>query len=125
MAASMGMGREMIKWDKPIETVDGRKARKIQTVQNELWNIVFVPGENSGDVFLINAEGCICGDRTNLRISKPFIRNARVKREGWVRVINVGGLPFMPGDVVFSEKASAEAACQKLGGIPAFITWEE
>jgi len=74
----------MIDWTKPIETVDGRKARKIQTVQNELWNVVFVPGENFGDVFLINDEGCICGERTILRIRKPFIRNARVKREGWV-----------------------------------------
>lgn len=77
----------MIDWNKPIETVDGRKARKIQTVQNELWNIVFVPGENFGDVFLINADGFICGDRTNLRqANRPFIRNVRVKRKAWIRL---------------------------------------
>lgn len=115
----------MINWDKPIETVDGRKARKIQTVQNELWNIVFVPGENFGDVFLINAEGCICGDRTNLRISKPFIRNARVKREGWVRVRREHGAPVIASDMVYSLRKAVEEDCELRGGIPAFVTWEE
>lgn len=118
----------MIDWTKPIETVGGRAARKITTVhkQIELWNIVFVPGENFGDVFLVNDEGFICGDRTDLSTRRElFIRNVPVKREGWGRVNSNNGLPFMIGDVVFSEKASAEAACQRLGGVPAFITWEE
>ena len=109
------MDKAMIDWNKPIETVDGRKARKIQTVKNELWNIVFVPGENFGDVFLINDEGCICGERTILRIRKPFIRNVRVKREGWVNIY-----------AVHETKEDAEKACADLSRKCArFVRWEE
>jgi hypothetical protein len=79
------MGREMIDWDKPIETVGGRKARLVETHRQELWNIVFVPGGNFGDVFLVNDEGFCCGERTTFSTKRePFIRNVRAKREGWV-----------------------------------------
>lgn len=106
----------MIDWNKPIETVDGRKARKIQTVQNELWNIVFVPGENFGDVFLINADGFICGDRTNLRqANRPFIRNVRVKREGWVNIYHVHE----------TEAAAIQCRSPNEGVVTRFVRWEE
>lgn len=115
----------MINWDKPIETVDGRKARLVEADIEKLQHIVYVYGK-SDDVFLVNDEGYRCDDRAIYsKRQEPFIRNARVKLEGWARVINNGGLPVMSGDVVFSEKASAEAACQRLGGMPAFVTWEE
>ena len=120
----------MIDWDKPIETVDGCKAHLIQTNATEpgIWHMVHVLGGPGryGDVFIVNHEGYRCDDRAIYsKRQEPLIRNARVKREGWGRVVSNGGLPFIIGDNVFSEKASAEAACQKLGGIPAFITWEE
>jgi hypothetical protein len=107
----------MIDWTKPIETVDGRKARKITTAQNELWNIVFVPGENFGDVFLVSAEGFICGDRTDLGAKRyPFIRNVKVKKEGWTHALN--------GAVVFSRREIAEGQALP-GEIIYKITWEE
>ena len=117
----------MIDWNKPIETVDGRAARFVFHM-GENQRIIYVNGimSESGDVFLVNDEGCRCDDRAIYsKRQEPFIRNARVKREGWGRVQINNGLSFMIGDVVFSEKASAEAACENLGGVPAFIAWEE
>ena len=126
----MGMGREMIDWEKPIQAMDGRKAivcRAVISRSGEGAKVVYVsfpPGAVFGDVFLVDEKGFRCDDSAP---EKPMqiIRNVPVKREGWVRVINNNGLPFVCGDVVFSEKQAAEAACQRLGGIPAFITWEE
>ena len=124
----------MIDWNKPIETVDGRKASILCSypgLERTGPKIIHVLNKGQslygyGDVFIVNEQGYRCDDRAIYsKRQEPFIRNAPVKREGWVRVINNNGLPFMPGDVVFSEKASAEAACQKLGGMPAFVTWEE
>lgn len=82
----------MIDWAKPIETVDGRKARLVETHLENLWHIVYVnPDPDSRgskpDVFLVNFEGYRCDDRAiYIKRQEPFIRNARVKREGWVLV---------------------------------------
>ena len=130
MAASMGMGREMIDWEKPIQAIDGRKVyvcRAVISRSGEGAKVVYVappPGAVFGEAFLVDKKGFRCDDSAP---EEPvqIIRNARVKREGWVRVISNNGLPYSPGDVVFSERASAELACQQLGGVPAFITWEE
>ena len=121
----------MIDWTKPIQTVDGRKARLVETHLENLWHIVYAypDPESCGskhDVFLVNFEGYRCDDRVIYsKRPAPFIRNVRVKREGWVRVNSNNGTPYTISDVVFREKASAEEACIRLGGIPAFITWEE
>ena len=135
----------MIDWTKPIETTEDRTpARVLGLLSLSMASSPLTPDADGfepmmvwvqsdqarnggwGNIFLINNEGYRCDDRSLFSTrQKPFIRNAPVKRVGWGRVTSNGGLPFMIGDVVFSEKASAEAACQKLGGIPAFITWEE
>ena len=120
----------MIDWDKPIETVDGRGAKIIARLPNaaDAPTMVWIESDRNGfgDVFLVNNEGVRCDDRAIYsKRQEPLIRNVRVKREGWGRVKSNNGLPFTIGHIVFSEKASAEAACQMLGGIPAFITWEE
>lgn len=79
----------MIDWDKPIETVDGRKARLVETHHKELWwHLVWAASdyEGPGDVYMVNAEGCRCDSRSiemGLQTSQ-FIRNVPVKREGWV-----------------------------------------
>ena len=118
----------MIDWDKPIETVDGRAAKLLSPGywrNGETYCVVQVENPETGNseiLIVIPTSGC---GHAAIAASTTVIRNAPVKREGWGRVTSNGGLPFMIGDVVFSEKASAEAACQKLGGIPAFITWEE
>ena len=82
----------MIDWTKPIETVDGRAARLIETNATEpgIWHIVYVSSiadpYGFGDVFIVNNEGYLCDDRTMGRkySQEPIIRNVRVKREGWV-----------------------------------------
>ena len=77
----------MIDWTKPIETVDGRKARKLQTELHELWHLVYVPSDRTGDVFLVNAEGFRCDDRAIYsKRQEPFIRNVKVKRVAWCLV---------------------------------------
>ena len=82
----------MIDWNKPIETVDGRKARLVETHLENLWHIVYAnPDPDScrskPDVFLVNFEGFRCDDRAIYsKRQEPFIRNAPVKREGWVHV---------------------------------------
>ena len=132
----------MIDWTKPIETVDGHKARKITTAQNELWNIVFVPGENFGDVFLVSAEGFICGDRTDLGAKRyPFIRNVKVKKEGWVLMVPPTKTSFVTftGPMYETKEKALEALEEVLmkmdyhsalsfkqpGIKPVYLTWEE
>jgi hypothetical protein len=124
----------MIDWTKPIETLGGRAARKITTVENNLWHYVFVPSENFGDVFLVNAEGFICGDRTNFGTKRePFIRNVRVKREGWVLMrpssASMDGR-YLADDRVYGSEAEAKSAKASWynsdpGVEPVYLTWEE
>jgi hypothetical protein len=134
----------MIKWDKPIQAMDGRHARVIAHLPdppgdpNDLGfftpTMVWVQSATNGfgDVFLVNNRGVRCDDTAKSArclltdISQPFIRNAPMKREGWGRVIKSGaGMPMQQSDVIFSTKESAEAACEKLGGYPAFMVWYE
>ena len=115
-AASMGMGREMIDWTKPIETVDGRKARLVLHM-DENQRIIYVNGmmSESGDVFLVNDEGYRCDDRAIYsKRQEPFIRNARVKREGWVNIYGV-----------YKTEEEAKKACVADSGRHRFVRWEE
>lgn len=114
MAASMGMGREMIDWNKPIETVDGRKARLVETNIEKLQHIVYVYGK-SDDVFIVDYEGYRCDDRAIYsKRQEPFIRNARVKREGWVNIYGV-----------YKTEEEAKRACVADSGFQRFVSWEE
>jgi hypothetical protein len=84
----MGVDK-VIDWTKPIETVDGRPARKLVTGVNELWHCVYVktPGF-IGDVYLVNHEGHRCDDRCTVsEKANQFIRNVKVKKEGWVLMV--------------------------------------
>jgi hypothetical protein len=93
----------MIDWTKPIETVDGRKALVIGShpeprgdpndegyfVPRMVW-IQSTRNSLFGDVFLVMPSGVRCDDtawraRPSVpEIREPIIRNAPVKREGWV-----------------------------------------
>ena len=125
MAASMGMGREMINWDKPIETIDGCKARLIETNAREpvIWHIVYVSSiadpYGFGDVFIVNNEGFRCDDRAIYsKRQEPFIRNARVKRKAWIR------LPIY--DYYKADtKEECEASITKSGYKAVYCEWEE
>ena len=133
----------MIDWTKPIETVDGRKALVIGShpeprghpddegyfVPRMVW-VESARAHGFGDVFLVTDRGIRCDDtawraRPSVpQIREPIIRNARVKREGWCRMFRERGKLIVDCDVVYSTKESAEAACRRHGGDPAFITWE-
>ena len=95
----------MINWDKPIETVDGRKALVIglhpeppgdpndegHFVPRMVW-VESARNHLFGDVFLVMPNGVRCDDtawraRPSVpEMREPIIRNAPVKREGWVLV---------------------------------------
>ena len=110
----------MIDWTKPIETVDGCKAHLIQTnaTEPEIWHMVHVLGGPGryGDVFLVNFEGYRCDDRAIYsKRQEPFIRNARVKREGWVNIYGV-----------YKTEEEAKKACvDEDRNCHRFVGWEE
>ena len=118
----------MIDWDRPIETVDGRKARLVETHRQELWLLVWVEAEfeGPGDVYLVNAEGCRCDSRSiemGLQTSQ-FIRNVPVKIEGWAVVKHYpdrgdrGCFVIIGSDIVQSEAEAREfhLKAKKLAG---------
>ena len=109
----------MIDWTKPIETVDWRKARLVETHRQELWLLVWVASENEGpgDVYMMTAKGCRCDSRSiemGLQTSQ-FIRNVRVKREGWVNIYGV----FKTEEEAKRASMDAYIGCQR------FVRWEE
>jgi len=117
----------MIDWDKPIETLEGWPAKVISTDYKSRFSKLYVaqierPGAGRDPIMSYIA--WFKQDGTPWETTYQ-IRNVPVKREGWVRVWNSNGFPCVFSDVVFTEKASAEAACKKLGGVPACVVWEE
>lgn len=131
MAASMGMGRKMIDWTKPIETVDGREARFIgpePLASLPEARIVHVKDRkhaplSCGDVFLVNNKGYRCDDRALFSArQEPFIRNVRVKRVAWV--LKREGINLLSDYRVFeTEKNASDASSFSEEVIR--IEWEE
>lgn len=118
----------MINWNKPIETVDGRKAKVLSRGywrNGETYCVVQLENAETGDSEILIVNPTTGYGHAAIAASTTVIHNARVKREGWARVNSNNGKPFMIGDILFLDKAAAEAACQRLGGVPAFVTWEE
>jgi hypothetical protein len=94
----------MIKWDKPIQAMDGRHARVIAHLPDPPGDpndpgfftptMVWVQSATNGfgDVFLVNNRGVRCDDAAKSArclltdMGQPFIRNAPMKREGWINV---------------------------------------
>jgi len=112
----------MIDWNKPIETVDGRKARVIETLRQELWLLVWVAAEyeGPGDVYIVDVEGCRCDSRSlqmGLQTSQ-FIRNMRVKRKAWIRLPIYA---FYKGDT----KEEIEAQITNPNYKAVYCEWEE
>jgi hypothetical protein len=100
----------MIDWTKPIETMEGRPARKIITTRIEQSHIIFVPSRDWGDVFLVNDSGFRCDDRALFSArQEPFIRNVKVKREGWVNLYrDKKGEVFAGGTIHESKEAAIQ-----------------
>jgi len=136
----------MIDWTKPIETVLGRKAtirheRKVgPTAKVFIVEIDPPAGGVLGFVYMLDELGRRCDD--NAPIDSPvFIRNVKVKKEGWVLMV----LPTKTSFVTFSgpmyetrEKAleALEEVLMKMdyhstlsfkqpGIKPVYLKWEE
>ena len=106
----------MIDWNKPIETVDGREAKFIKEMMTGCIVYVLQQSGCRGDVLLVNDKGYRRDDRASVsERQEPFIRNVRVKREGWVNIY-----------AVHETKEDAEKACADLSRKCArFVRWEE
>jgi hypothetical protein len=94
----------MIDWTKPIETVeDGQPALVMGLLSLAMAQSPVKPDENGfepmmvwvdgpknggwGNVFLVNNEGFRVDDRALFSArQEPFIRNVRVKKEGWINI---------------------------------------
>jgi hypothetical protein len=82
----------VIDWTKPIETVDGREARRlIGPVNGEFHCVYTLPDPEScgskHDIFLVDDNGFRCDDRAIYsKRQEPFIRNVKVKRVAWCLV---------------------------------------
>ena len=111
----------MINWDKPIETIDGRKARLVEMNTETFEYIVYTYGKC--DVFLVTCEGYRCDDRAIYsERQEPFIRNARVKREGWV--VKYKGINHIHDDQIYPSEESAISKIP-VGCVVVRIQWEE
>ncbi|MFN8996662.1 MAG: hypothetical protein ACK5X3_23785 [Pseudomonadota bacterium] len=105
----------MIDWDKPIETVGGRKAKLLSCVMPvggdySSGRAVYVeapPGAVFGDVFLVDEKGFRCDD-SGREEPGQIIRNVRVKREGWVHVRR--GTSLLGDYRIFSTETDARNA---------------
>jgi hypothetical protein len=136
----------MIDLTKPIETVeDGRPARVIGLlpfVINPDENgfkpvMVWVEGDRSdcgwGNVFLVNHEGFRVDDRALFSArQEPFVRNVKVKKEGWVLMRpyrKTMDSRYLVNDQVYNSETDAQMAMAYYSSEPeikpVYLTWEE
>jgi len=118
----------MINLTKPIETVEGGQPARIIgllpfTIKPDENGfkpmMVWVDGPQNGgwgDVYLVNYEGFRVDDRALFSArQEPFIRNVKVKREGWVNIY-----------AVYKTEDEAKRACVDLDrNCHRFVKWEE
>ena len=121
----------MIDWNKPIETVDGRKVNVCRAVisrSGEGAKVIYVsppPGAVFGDVFLVDEQGFRCDDSAPEE-PMQIIRNLRVKREGWVVArASIGAAPIIERTRLYATQEEAQAGCVWEKSFPMFVTWEE
>jgi hypothetical protein len=117
----------MINWSKPIETADGRPARKITTTRIEQSHIIFVPSQDWGDIFLVNDSGFRCDDRAPFSArQEPFIRNVKVKKEGWQTIHRTRHGKYTGSILYESEELAHKAGSQFSDYVATVkIEWEE
>jgi hypothetical protein len=135
----------MIDWTKPIETVeDGHPARVMGLLSLAMESSPIEPDESGfepmmvwvyrdgkrgwGDVFLVNNEGFRVDDRALFSArQEPFIRNVKVKKEGWVNLYrDKKGKVFAGGTIHASKEEAIRCNCPYEKHIGAdFVEWEE
>lgn len=114
----------MIDWTKPIETTDGRACRVLATdMKDYSWPVV-IAVMNDGVEGVVQCR--MDGSSSNC---KPFVRNVRTKREGWVNVYFAKrGLPQqINASDIYLNKEDAEAPANRAANPVACvrIEWEE
>lgn len=141
----------MIDWTKPIEATEDRApARVLGLLSLSMASspltpdadgfepmMVWVKGDRNGgwgNIFLVNNQGFRCDDRALFSArQEPFIRNVRVKREGWVLMrpssASMDGR-YLADDCVYDSEAEANSVRARWyvsdPGIKAVhLTWEE
>jgi hypothetical protein len=129
----------MIDWTKPIETMEGREVTYFQGASAAILSarLVWVRSNKDtehGDVFLVDDEGFRCDDRAIYSArQEPFIRNVKVKKEGWVLMrpssASMDGR-YLADDRVYASEAEAKSANANWYGAdpgvkPVHLTWEE
>jgi hypothetical protein len=103
--------------------------------------MVWVDGPQNGgwgDVYLVNYEGFRVDDRALFSArQEPFIRNVKVKREGWVLMRPWRDQPappfslarFLATNRAYTSEAEAREAMDyysvEPGTKPVYLTWEE
>ncbi len=134
----------MIDWTKPIETVeDGTPARVLGLLSLSMASspltpdadgfepmMVWVKGDRNGgwgNIFLVNNQGYRCDDRALFSArQEPFIRNVRVKREGWVVArASIAAAPVIERTRLYATQEEAQAGCVWEKSFPMFVSWEE
>jgi hypothetical protein len=136
----------MIDWTKPIETVeDGQPARVLGLLSLAIPSLpiepdgpmmVWVESDRNGlgNIFLADNRGFRCDDRALFSArQEPFIRNVKVKKEGWVLMrpssASMDGR-YLADDRVYASEAEAKSAKANWYGAdpgvkPVHLTWEE
>lgn len=111
----------MIDWNKPIETVDGRKAKLLSRGywrNGETYCVVQVENPETGDSEILIVNPTTRYGHAALAGSNAVIRNARVKRKAWIR------LPIY--DYYKADtKEECEASITKSGYKAVYCEWEE
>jgi hypothetical protein len=134
----------MIDWSKPIETTDGLKARVMSLLSLAMASSPLTPDADGfepmmvwvcrdgnfgwGDVFLVNNEGFRVDDRALFSArQEPFIRNVKVKKEGWVNLYrDKKGKVFAGGTIHALKEEAIRFKCPYEKHIGAdFVEWEE
>ena len=114
----------MINWSKDIETTDGLSAYVLANNIEAGWICIVVKeGLRADEVFLVDSEGVRCDFRSlSDTPPKPFIRNVKVKKEGWILVRK--GTNLLGDYRVFETEKDAKQA-MSFSECLARIVWEE
>ena len=122
----------MIDWTNPIETVDGREARRLIGPVNAEFHCVYTlpDPESCGskhDVFLVDNKGVRCDDRAIYSARQgPFIRNVKVKKEGWQTIHRTRHGKYTGSILYESEELAHKAGSQFSDYVATVkIKWEE
>jgi hypothetical protein len=114
----------MIDWSKDIETTYGLSAYVLANNIEAGWICIVVKeGLRADEVFLVDSQGVRCDFRSlSDTPPNPFIRNVKVKKEGWVLISPKYGIVNRM-QIYRTEDQAREAAMRN--EVVCHLTWEE